>query len=77
MTRRAATSPRLMSCAPSIRKNTGVASTATYPYTATISPTVISPAAVIRAASQVTAARNRLGRPTATPSIQLATAPTR
>jgi hypothetical protein len=66
-----------MSKPPSMKNATGTTSTAAYPQTATSSPTVISPAAAIRAASQMTTARNSAGRPTPSAWIQLVTAPTR
>src|SRR5437667_424324 len=56
--RRAATRPRIRSYPPSSRNHTGTMSTATYPYTATICPIVMAPAAAIRAASHTTADRN-------------------
>ena len=58
---RAETRPRMMSYAPPSRNHTGTISVATYPYTATSSPTVISPAAAMRAASHTTIPRNSPG----------------
>jgi hypothetical protein len=60
-----------------MKEVTGTTRIAAYPYTATSCPIEMEPSAAIRAASQVTPARNTDGSPTARPLIQLVTPATR
>jgi hypothetical protein len=77
MIRRAAMTPRLTSPALKISIQVGTTRIATYPYTATSSPTVRSPRTVSRVASQVTTARKIVGRPSPSAVIQLSAPHTR
>lgn len=66
-----------MSSMPCRIADTGTDSVATYPYTATISPSPICPEAAMRAADQITTATKTVGSASATAPIQLVTAATR